>query len=104
MLSKFLSKSKMLLIPTSWLNAVASALNTFRSPMDTISAKLAGDGESSHIDIDIKPDAVAREIQHELEANFIRKGCSSLLGPGLKWTENGLTVDLEWLARATSKM
>ena len=62
MLSKFLGKGKVLLIPASWLNAVASILNKFSSPKGTVSAKLEGDGDGSTMNIDIVPSAVAREI------------------------------------------
>lgn len=99
MLSKFLGKEKVLLIPASWLNAVSSILNKFSSPKNTVSAKLEGDGDGSTMSIDIVPSAVAREIGNELSANFIRKGDASLLGDGLKWDERGLTIDTDWVYR-----
>ena len=100
MLSKFHCRSKVLLIPAAWLNAVASILNTIASPKGTVSAKLKGDGDGSVLSIDIIPSAVARAIVNELSGQFPRKGDNSLLGEGLKWGERGLTIDTEWLAKA----
>lgn len=99
MLSKFLGKGKVLLIPASWLNAVAIILNNVRSPQGTVKASLEGDGEGSHLRIDIVPDAAAREMLNALSANFVLKGDMSLLGEGLKWDERGLTIDKDWLRR-----
>ena len=99
MLSKFLGKGKVVLIPASWLNAVASILNNFSSPKGTVSAKLEGDGDGSTMNIDIVPSAAAREIGNALSGEFIRKGDASLLGDGLKWDERGLTIDTDWVYR-----
>lgn len=98
MLTKFLGRRKVVLIPAAWLNGVASILNRFSSPKGTVSAKLEGEGEGSTMNIDIVPSAVAREIGNDLQGDFIRKGDSSLLGNGLKWDERGLTIDTDWLA------
>lgn len=99
MLSKFLDKTKVLLVPASWLNAVASILNGFSSPKGTVSATIEGSGEGSRMQIDIIPSAVAREIRNELSGDFICKGDAAQLGDGLKWGERGLTIDTEWLDR-----
>ena len=99
MLSKFHGKRKVLLVPASWLNAVAGILNGFTSPKGTVSARLEGSDEGSNMRIDIVPAAAAREMRNALTANFICKDDRSLLGDGLKWSERGLTIDKEWLRR-----
>ena len=99
MLRRFFGRSRIPLVPASWLNAVASILNNVRSPKGTVKATLEGDGEGSHLHIDVVPDAAARELRDALSANFVLKGDMSLLGEGLKWDELGLTIDKDWLRR-----
>lgn len=99
MLSKFIGKRKVLLVPASWLNEVANILNNLSSTKGTVSAKLEGDREGSNLRIDIVPAAAAREMREALSSNFVCKGNASLLGEGLKWGEKGLTIDKEWLRR-----
>lgn len=99
MLKKFHGKRRVLLVPTSWLNAIANILNGFASSKNTISAKMEGEGEGSNIRLDIVPEAAAREMRNALSANFICRNDKSLLGEGLKWNEHGLSIDKEWLQR-----
>ena len=99
MIEKFTGKRKVLLVPASWLNAVANILNGIRSPKGTVSASLEGDGEGSNLRIDIVPKEAARELREALAAYFVMQGDGSLLGEGLKWGERGLTIDEEWFRR-----
>ena len=104
MIKKFTAKRHVLFVPASWLNAVANVLNQFRSPRGTVSAKLEGGDEGSNMQIDIVPEAAARELRNELARNFVCKDDSTLLGAGLKWGERGLEIDLEWLAHQVVKV
>lgn len=99
MLKKFVGKSKILLVPAGWLNEVAAILNGVRSPRGTIQARVDGAGEGASLSVDMNAPSAARELAQHLASEFPRKGDASLLGEGLKWGENGLTIDKEWLSR-----
>lgn len=99
MLRRFFRRSKVPLVPASWLNAVANILNKPHSPKGTILAKLDGDGDGATLNLDINPAVAATQLRSHLAANFICNGDSTLLGEGLVWGERGLTIDKEWFAR-----
>lgn len=99
MIGKFADKSKVLLVPAQWLNAVAAALNGAYSPQQTVEVTIEGEGEGSRLSLEIRPQAAASAMVPHLAAHFPRKNDPSLLGEGLKWDARGLSIDKEWLKR-----
>ena len=104
MIQRFETKSKVLLIPARWLNAVANALNRAYSPKQTIEVRLEGCDEGSRLSFELNPRAAASTLFPFLAAEFPRKNDSSLLGEGLKWGDRGLSIDKEWLKRALASL
>ncbi len=98
MLEKFTRRRRVLLIPSSWLNTVASWIDNLTSTSSTIKiTRPEGDGGVPSIDVDVAQ--AAKSMRGRLSEDFVCKGDRRLLGEGLKWTSEGLTIDKEWLQR-----
>lgn len=96
-MERFNGKKKVCLIPSSWLNAVASFIDGIHSKKRTITLDYGSSGGAPSIDVDV--DKTARLLRPHLSSDFVCKNDLRLLGPGLKWTADGLTIDKEWFAR-----
>ena len=90
-------KKRVLLVPADVLNALISFIGHFKSPNGTIRINGIADDSDMRPEIDIDPKKTAIAMKEELTKDFVCEGRGNLLGPGLKWSENGLTIDREWL-------